>query len=249
MWTADNHVRFFNAHGLQARWNIAHPDAGFDSIRWNEKSCDHLRILQCRNANSAGDPEDELIDTYLREDDLVATYVQAPKRVNRKQVYLRPAGFLYPEPIAGIEIVFSMQTERLDGDPQLSIRSEAPTTRMHALVNPAAPQWETLDPTEEALDLPTHQFCGAFATELSGSEAIFAQVIDPSDFLGGRWIRQSESSNLFALSFPVFGSSLEKGVIRRGRVTGLFLPNTSGALDSLLSFYQWYRESPPMLTT
>jgi hypothetical protein len=248
MWTAENQHWRFNHPGLQARWNLASPEDGLGDIQLNDKALPNIRILQCRNSSSAGEPEDFLVDHYIREDDLVATYIQTPKRANRKQIYLRRAGFLYGQSLTGMEIIFSMQTDRLDGDPQLQIRGELPISRLHALVNAAAPRWQTIETPSEALELPSSEFCGAFVTELADSKIIYAQIIDPSDFLGARLIKLSEETDVYSLSLPVFGSALEKGVIRRGRVTGLFF-EADDALDQVLRFYQWYRESAPPLAT
>jgi hypothetical protein len=247
MWTPDQEAWRLTHGGMQARWDLVHPHEGVFECSLDGRPLPKMRLLQCRNSPFAGEPADYLVDHYQREDDLVATYVQAPSRANRKQLYLRPAGFLYDEPVVGIELIFSMQTDRLDGDPSLQIRSELPVARLHALVNPVAPHWEEVALPSDAMELAADRYCGAFAMELVGDSTIYAQVLDPSDFIGGRLIKQNDEAS-YALSLPVFGASLEKGVIRRGRVTGLFLQGEE-ALARALRFAAWYRGSPPPLAS
>ncbi len=248
MWMTVNQQLCFSHCGLRATFHVANPGGGLTDILYKEKPLAGLSILQCHNAGAATEPEDYVVDHYVREDDLVATYVQSPKRGNRKQIYLRQAGFFFGEPMAGLEMVFSMQTQRLDGDPELLIRSEFETTKMYALISNSSPTWELLELPSDACELLPKEYCGAFAVELSGTDIVYVQVLDPSDFLGARLIKLSDDADKFMLSLPVFGSSLEKGVIRRGRATGFFLRGSDG-LELASRFHDWYRASAPPLTT
>jgi hypothetical protein len=248
MWKFENQHWNFDAPHFSAKVDVNAPGMGLMDVDFNGHQLAESRFLQCRNASDLSEARDLLADHYVREDDLVATYAQSPARANRKQVYWRRAGFLYDLPLTGIELIFSMQTQRLDGDPGLVIRGEFGATKMFALVDTAAPQWREVQLPVDAIELPTAEYCGAFAFEVQQSQVTYAQVLDPSDFLGGRLIKASDSPKRFVLSLPVFGTSLEKGVIRRGRATGIFL-EAKDSLEGVTRFYNWYRNSPPPLTT
>lgn len=248
MWTTEgNHCRL-SCGELQASIDVANAAGGLFDICFGNKALNGVCILQCDNASAGAGLDDCLVDHYVREDDLVATYLQSPARVNRKQIYLRPAGFLYPNPILGVELVFSMQTQRLDADPELVIRSEFPSDGIHALVNRRLVEWEPLPLPEDAIELSVDHYCGAVITKISGTDIYYAQILDPSDFAGGRVLQSSKGKGHYAVTLPVFGSTLEKGVIRRGRVSGIFFRGAD-ALDDAARFYEWYRNSPPLLTT
>lgn len=248
MWSNEGDRWRLACRTMQASFDVNNAAGGLFDLTIEGTQLATTRILQCHNASAGAEIDDTLIDHYVREDDLVATYLQSPAKVNRKQVYLRPAGFLFSEPILGIELVFSMQTQRLDADPQLVIRSEFPSSTIHALVNHDSPSWERLTLPDDALDLAANRFCGAFAAEIKGTDITFAQILDPSDYSGGRLVRTSESLDQFALSQPVFCMTLEKGVIRRGRVTAIFVRG-GDALDTVARFFHWYRTSTAQLTT
>lgn len=247
MWITEGEHWRLDGGKWQASFDAANPAGGLFDLHVDGVKLPATKVLECHNA-SAGADLDVLVDHYTREDDLVATYLQSPARVNRKQIYLRPAGFLYPEPLTGVELVFSMQTQRLDADPQLVIRSEFSCAAVHALLSNQSPKWESLSLTEEAIDLPSTIYGGAIAAQISGTDITFAQIMDPADYSGGRLVQQAENSDRFAISQPVFCSSLEKGVIRRGRATALWVRGND-ALEVVARFHQWYRTSPPQLTT
>ena len=248
MWKTNNNLLCFSNGELEATFNVANPGAGITNICVKNEPLAGLSILQCHNAGAAPDPEDNVVEFYVREDDLVATYQQSPKRANRKQIYLRQAGLYFEEPINGFELVFSMQTQRLDGDPELMIRSEFDCPKIFALANPASPAWQMIESPEDACELLPEDYCGSFAVALAGTNQMYFQVIDPSDFLGARIIRLSDDADRFILSMPVFGNSLEKGVIRRGRASGFFLSG-GDEFARATRFYDWYRASAPSLTT
>lgn len=247
MWTSRGEHWRLTSGAMQASFEVENAAGGLFDVQVDQVALANARVLQCENA-SAGAELDSLVDHYVREDDLVATYLLSPARVNRKQIYLRPAGFLYPEPVTGVEMVFSMQTQRLDADLQLRIRSLISIAEFYALKSGANPTWESISLPEDAVEFSSDQYCGAFAAKLSGTNITFAQVLDPADFTGCRLIRMAEDSDQFAISQPVFCTSMEKGVIRRGRVSALFLQGEE-SLDTAAKFLDWYRRSPPQLTT
>jgi hypothetical protein len=247
MWTTRGEQWRLTSGAMEASFDVEKAAGGLFDIQVAEQPLPNVRLLQCENA-SAGAELDSLVDHYVREDDLVATYLQSPARVNRKQIYIRPAGFLYSEPVTGVELVFSMQTQRLDADPQLMIRSLISSSEIYALKNNANPTWEPIPVPEDALEFSSDHYCGAFAAKLADTDITFAQILDPADFTNCRLIRMTEDADQFAISQPVFCTSLEKGVIRRGRVTALFMLG-EGALEVAARFFDWYRRSPPQLTT
>jgi hypothetical protein len=51
------------------------------------------------------------------------------------------------------------------------------------------------------------------------------------------------------LSWSLFPESLEKGVIRRVRACGLFLPRQNDEWNTVNSLIQQFMDSPPILTT
>ena len=174
----------------------------------------HVALLKVFTRAAAGPTPETLVESYPRGTDLVATYAQTPERNVRPQVYWR-----YVEAsaqVAGLELVLSMQTSLLDSAPATSLESTLPAGEVIPLSIDGSPlalagdAWQTDSVAPRAV-LFRPQHLGAS----------YLEMVHPTDFAG---VQIASAAELPTVRWHVFPERLEKGVIRRARVRGLFLP-------------------------
>ena len=188
---------------------------------------------------------------YERGLDLVATYEATDAHPIRTQVYWRAveagatAGMH-----GGIDLIVSAQTDLLDADPGMCVRSSLVGQDVLTLAGPAQDRWEAVTPQGSAESLEVSRPPGCFLVRLPEGDCDYLEMIHPADFRGGE-VTVSESGRLGAKAIQfdhrLFDGRLEKGVILRSRVRGVFLAR--GADSSLATrCYRQFAESEPPLT-
>jgi hypothetical protein len=126
-------------------------------------------------------------------------------------------------PLATIEVVVSVETQRLDSRPELAVASVLPTADVSRLVDARTFRFETVA-GELPCAIERDGRPGCLLFRLPGSDISYAEMVHPLDFLGDRLEASAESVPTVRLRHRLFGGRLEKGVILRARVRGVFLP-------------------------
>ncbi|HTN76942.1 MAG TPA: hypothetical protein VL096_16905 [Pirellulaceae bacterium] len=172
-----------------------------------------------------------LVEAYQRGVDLVATYAQLSERTIRPQVYWR---YLESAEMPGLELILSAQTSLLDSQPQTRVESTLPGGEVRLLS--VTGKWLS----DSSTDVP----CGVLvrSPELSAS---YFEMVFPSDLSVGSVERQPQRVTIRRELFP---ERLEKGVVRRGRVRGVFLAQEQDEALALQAFERFV-ESPLVLST
>jgi hypothetical protein len=194
-----------------------------------------LKVL----TRAAGGPTPETIaDCYQRGVDLVATYAQTPERNVRPQVYWRYV--TSGDNVAGLELILSAQTSLLDSEPATSVESTLPPGEMLAVDVAGASRPYQQDQWQSGEGAPPITLFRP--RDLSAS---YVEMIHPTDFAG---VQFTTSGELPTVRWHLFPERLEKGVIRRGRVRGLFIPR-AGDLARCEALYREFAASPLVLST
>jgi hypothetical protein len=183
------------------------------------------------------------VEQYVRGGDLVATYADCPMAALRTQVYWRVASHPVEGAIAAIELVISVQTSLLDSSPRLATRSTFRADEAICL--------SQLDSVKEFGE--GNSSCHLY--RLVDSPFSYAEMVHPA---------QSQASALDApasagatgevepprleLRHELFCERLEKGVILRARVLGIFLDRQHD-LDAAAAHYAAFLAAEPPLTT
>jgi hypothetical protein len=191
----------------------------FQLARWNGKPIESFFVL------SPGLGVGKVRESYIRGNDYIETFEPAPPDDIVRQLYWRAA--LHAEPKAvQLELVISLQTDFFDRNLESEVYSSITGTRAFHSASLAADQFKELDKQP-------HQHIEHLFNRSEGPEHIFvfrheahnlsfAQMVHPSDFVRIRLVQDEfEGWNLISGMFP---ERLEKGVIRRGRICGWFLP-------------------------
>jgi len=187
---------------------------------------------------------DPPVDAYVRGDDLVAGYGRAEVTKMLPQIYWR---FLAGDVLSpgGIELMASMQTRLLNDKPLTTCRSQIAAREVLHLRS-AEPLEAVPLPFRQTLVFSPNDGLGAFLFRSADSDASYLEAVYPADFHRAECrLSQTHRSEL---TFHLFPGQLEKGVIRRGRVRGIFLPSDND-LASAAQALREFAESEPPLTT
>ncbi len=233
---SDDTVRLLQTD-LTADLTLSRPDLGLRASLHDDAS---LRILGVVIDSGEPSAPREPMDAYARGNDLVVTYPQSFDGV-RTQVYWQSPAVEEPEPTttaAEIDVQVSVQTDRLDSRPAICVVAQVSASEIFECLGTDPSKYHHILPQDEvALSLPAERCVQGLIFRLANTETTFAQLLHPSDVLvqsqsgGGDPIHQTllrrESLGetvQFTCSCGLFFEALEKGVIRRARVRGVFVP-------------------------
>lgn len=225
-WRLDGSLATLAWQGLEARLDLAHPELGLQTERLHGAPLaahQLLGVLFDRPTHDAAD-----CDVYCRQLDLVATYAELPQRPLRVQAYWRAI----ESPVAtdletcAMELQVSVQTPLLDCLPQVATHSLMRSAAELKMLPCSA--GATLDPKSAASPLSPGGM--ALAIELSAGDRTwqYVEMIHAED---AQSASAEQGPGTWRVQQDLFEPGLEKGVIRRVRVRGLFYP---GELDQAL---------------
>lgn len=168
------------------------------------------------------------------------------------QIYWRAA--LGPAASPAFDVQVSIQTNLLDSRPELTTATSLNDVELFRLAEQSAGHFEavkvTADPAARSEIQPQGLAINLF--RLTGGEASYAEMIHPADegnhsllLTCGQPSRPSTDANL---CHRLFASFLEKGVILRARLRGVFLPRDRD-VELAAADYRQFLAAPPPLTT
>jgi hypothetical protein len=243
-WRLDQRRATLDLGPLKARIDLDQPALGLQQLTLAEGAVMPQQILGVELPPIEHDG-DRFVEAYLRGDDLIATYADVAQPSFRWQVYWRALLGRFPQALAAIEAIVSVQTGLLDSWPQLTLRSSVTTAGAavwRAGLAGAEPRFERFGPDCAANGITAVEGWGCFGFKLPGVAASYVEMVHPADF-------DSTSVETLAVSpcgwwsaslrHLLFRERLEKGVILRSRVLALILPEepTSGTIADILSAF------------
>jgi hypothetical protein len=182
------------------------------------------------------------VEEYVRGGDLVATYADCPAPELRTQIYWRTSSHPLESAIAAIELVISVQTSLLDSSPRLATRSTLSVDQAMCL--------SSADRVE--IDLGKSS---CYLYRLAEERFSYAEMVHPA---------QSQESTIEApataraigdvaptrleLRHELFCERLEKGVILRARVLGVFLDRQDDLAAAAAHYAAFLAAEPPLTT-
>jgi hypothetical protein len=189
------------------------------------------------------------LDAYCRGSDLIATYGPSDLFPFRYQAYWRHQRAIYPGALAAVELVVSIQTQLLDTQPRLTVSSLLPASACWRIpsVQPAPQVGQKIAGPPAAAQLFTPAGgIGCFRFQLAPGMPDYVEMVHPVDFQATTLDAHGPAGNGPAGTAPLgtglavtgpatrlchqlFGGRLEKGVILRSRVLGLFLPRAAAS--------------------
>ncbi len=243
MWTLSENGAELAIGPLTARLDLTHVERGLSSVgiaghEWLRAALLSVRLPQ-RIGNDPFPPQ----EAYVRGTDLVATYPPLAPFTIQSQIYWR-ARQQSSLSAVGVELIVSVQTSQLYSEPQTPISSTIPGAE-DALIWAPGDQPGLLVPTALPRTLAAaRREEGIVACGIPGTNHVYVEMIHPSD-LDVMHIEATDGA--VRVSAQVFQEHLEKGVIRRARVCGWFVPaaDWQSRADRLRESLQ---SEPPPLT-
>ena len=249
-WTVCEHQAVLESSEFSAKVNRLRPSAGVHEVSAQGQYFDGLRILQLR-APSHGDRDEHLVESYVRGPDLVATYGQTDQRTVRPQIYWRAASLTHEGYRAvGIDMEVSMQTSLLDSTPSVKTVSQLGQSEVWRLSCSSSGTFERLRvSTSHPSEFQASNGTSLFLFRLQDSESSYVEMVHPSDFDRAVLSRNRNDRGSWTLAFKLFDDEhLEKGVIRRGRIRGMFVPRQHDQQIAVACYRQLSDSAPPLTT-
>ena len=233
----DNHHAQLTGDSLTAQVDAHAPQQGLDQLAVGGQSLGG-HLLAVRFLPEGGRTNAVLAESYVRGDDLVATYVPVDERPYRPQLYWRLQPTIGELPaVAAIDLMVSIQTNRLDSHPQMLVTSGVTAAEVWHLS--AAGEAVPIDLSSgSAVSLSPDNGDGCVllrTTTGDGSQISYAEMIHPSDF-ANLVVRRADCGEI-QIEHRLFASFLEKGVIRRARLRGVLLER-EGDVEAAAAWYQ-----------
>ncbi len=186
-----------------------------------------------------------ITDAYTRGTDLVATYAQGLNRTVRPQIYWRVAEVGPASQTLAIELVLSVQSNRLQSQPEFPVATTVPAFDDEETVYTHKINWtgETADPRLQGVAPVMHYWkmpvAGVWAAAMPhpGDNATVESGCNAF-------------SGAFEMTFNLFPLSVEKGVIRRSRILMLLaaggLTEDEARQNFAAEFERWTSSALPL---
>lgn len=236
MWRLESEQGRWHTASFQFQVDLKRPNLGWSDIRLSEATPEGAAVRSLEDVPFQvllpGSREVEsLSDCYVRQADLIATYTQRSDRTVRPQLLWR---VLQDEARVGVETLVSMQTSLLDSAPKATVAHQlgGELWRVEAQSQHPCVEEQRTQPVLLLQRPPGH-------------DVSFVIAVHPADFhsatiaaLDGGW----------RVEFKLFYESLEKGVIRRARLRGIYVPRVDDFDWARKCLAEMVSAAPPLTT-
>ena len=245
MWQVEGDWASLRVRGLTARLDLCHPSRGLVSIKLDDRAIAGAGLLELRDITidrRAATPEG-----FARGADLVVQYAPSANRhyschVCWKLIDWQQAG------AAGVEAVVSVETALLLTDAAMSVGSAVSSTEILYLAADGTrqPVWDSTADQHSATSADQLHQPGLLLYRLPEGIGSYAEMVHPNDFSTGQVQPPGAGQSHARSVFPLFDEQLEKGVIRRARVRGMFLPTQNDEARALECYRQFAASPTPL---
>ncbi len=220
-WQLDGSTARLHCGRAQILVDLDRPAAGLHDIRWTAEQFERAALLGVVLPSDAPLGAPARLESYVRDDDLVATYSASKSCPLQVQVYWRSVkaeGALSGAVIVDLQV--SVQTHLLDARPHVKTCSMWPQVDVLQMTDFEHSRWQPLDArtiskgSARSIHRPH-----CLIARPPGKAWSYVEMTHPAD------VAQSSlehSGAVLTLKHVLFGDELEKGVILRGRVRGVF---------------------------
>lgn len=224
MWRLEGGAADLDIEWLAGEINLLQPQEGLRSIRIDGESIGEASILQVRTPDTNSKEDRPLEDGYVRRADLVAVYAETEQRRISPQIYWRAVRQDAVRGV-GVELIASVQTSLLDSDPRIVVGSTLPSSDVWWLTDQGESRFEpvTLADTD-SFAVESGTGAGLFLFQLPNLSYSYVEMIHAADFATAEVRKQASAEGGICSAFQLFDERLEKGVIRRARLRGVFVP-------------------------
>lgn len=197
-------------------------------------------------------PASGLPETFVRSGDLAAIYAPTAEFPFRSQAYWRlqshPSEVERRNVLAACELVASTQTDLLDSRPDITVSSILPAGRVYRLLDPVTAEFAELAMAGSIQTLTPADGTSCLVVRFVSLPYSYAELVFPFDFESTR-LERSDVNGQRAVKtvHHLFAHPLEKGVVLRSRVLGLWM-HSDADLETAAAHYRLFAQSDPPLT-
>jgi hypothetical protein len=226
---------------LEAHAGCAPDGLDFLLVRWNGQAVGSLfHVLISGGPRQPGE-QLAVAELYERGNDFVAEFSRTRSQRIAPQVYWRAMHHRSLSAVS-VELVLSVHTELLDSAPSWPVDSFVQGARLFHTTDLGQPRFEEVTNAAQSFSQAASEQLFVFRASASGPS--YAQMVHPSDFVSASIsFDDLRTPRLFSALFP---ERLEKGVIRRGRVCGWFIPAENDLETAVALAQQFVREPLPL---
>ena len=225
LWQLQGHVARLHLGPLRATIDLSRPADGLTEVCLDSRPLAGARLLAVVTAAAAAGDAGTLIDRYVRSTELVAAYEESaagPVRVDA--LWRGAAPTAAGPPVAALDLVVSVRTQRFDSRPELVVQSILPAAEALWLQDATSCEFQSLAPQGDVpLVLEPQRGPGCLLLRLPGGQRSYAEMVHPADFQHDELRGTLACAGLVRVDHRLFARELEKGVILRARVRGVLL--------------------------
>lgn len=243
VWQLNARLATLRADGLTGTINLDRPALGLSGLCWQGASVEGT-VLGVSIAQ--GLVEKDLVvqpecECYARGSDLVATYLQHDQQRFTLQVYWRV--FTRGSAVV-IDAILSLQTSLLECFPGVIFNTRLSGEELWVVGNKLTETKQISSARDERVQLTSDEPVGLLlrSSEIDWS---YCGVTHPQDL--GTWHLETDGAGHCLLWRRLGGEFQEKGVIRRLRTRGIFLPQEND-LEIAARLIDEFIATPPPLT-
>jgi hypothetical protein len=247
MWQLSATEAAFDSLFLTGSIDPAAPLGGIRRLTWRGHSLPDWSLFELAAPVRRWNDPLRIEDQYIRGDDFVVEYQQVVGPNVQPQFYWR----LHAEPqaaAAGMEILVSLRTSLLASRPESALRSSIGEEAELLVCDANADAFHPL--SGAVMSGKTFQAevpIGGLLARPKARDFSYVEFGDPSDCAELEFEPLAISKG-WRWEYTLFREHLEKGVIRRGRLQGWFLPRENDE-ELARQLRAAFLRSPPPLTT
>jgi len=211
-------------------------------IKWADRLAPGLSVL-CSAGPMESGGQLQVAETYVRGSDFVVSCLPSGRYRITPHLYWR-AAFHRELNVARVELVVTTQTDLLDSAPAWRFASFVRDAQLlHCkLRDPDAV--EDISASQKTFDASSSSE-HVFLFRVSSLGMTYAQMVHPSDFATASIALDGRQP--MVVNSTLFPERLEKGVIRRGRICGWFMP-AENDLETAVRLAREFVDEPLPLT-
>lgn len=234
---------------LRATLRLTRPDRGLFDVRVQETLLADSRLLGIAIPAAIVHGECSPADCHVRGADLAVSYPATaawPIEIDAVWRICEPDAAC--PWIAAVELIVSVRTALLDSRPELAVESALGVTEGLRLADRITPRYEPLELGSDRLPRAWQSEPGCVLLRLRHEQFSYLEMVHPADFHGDRIAGEPGPGRLVRTSHRLFPDPLEKGVLLRARVRGVFLPRDADLAVAADSYRALASSEPPLGT-
>jgi hypothetical protein len=244
VWQFAGHAAAVRLKQFHAAVDLARPGDGLTEVSVAGQRIAGARMLGIAAPMIAATDRPRPSESYVRGPDLAVAYEESgqwPVRVDA--VWRATAPTTSDNFLTAVHLIVSVRTPLLESRPELLVQSTVPSGEMFRLLSSAA--WTPLA-APKTIAPPDGAGCLLF--RMPDSDLTYVEMVHPADFQHDELGRDASDGGTLRIAHRLFRTNLEKGVILRARVRGVFFARRGDMAAAAKCYAAFAAADPPLGT-